>query len=73
MHHVVVPVDPISDPSWRGLKSHISTDGVHKNDDTGPRSRESKEQNSEAVKILKGSAVLKEKVGLLLSFAFIPE
>lgn len=54
VHHVVVPVDPISDPSWRGLKSHISTDGVHKNDDTGPRSRESKEQNSEAVKILKG-------------------
>lgn len=51
VHHVVVPVDPLKDPSWMGLRNHIKTDGVHYNDNI---KKESQEKWSEAVKILKG-------------------
>lgn len=54
VHHVVVNVDPVKDPSWMGLRNHIQTDGVHKKDDVSSRGRESQEKRSEGVKILKG-------------------
>uniref|UniRef100_H2YIC2 ATP-dependent RNA helicase n=1 Tax=Ciona savignyi TaxID=51511 RepID=H2YIC2_CIOSA len=54
VHHVVVPVDPIKDPSWMGLRTHIQTDGVHSKDRVDSRAKETKEKWSEGVKILKG-------------------
>ena len=52
VHHVVVPVDPVMDPSWMGLRRRLKTDGVHFNDDV--TNRESAEKRSEGIKILKG-------------------
>ena len=54
VHHVVVPVNPVTDPSWIGLRKHIKTDGVHAEDSVGSRARDSPEKWSEGVKILKG-------------------
>lgn len=54
VHHVVVNVDPVKDPSWMGLRNHVQTDDVHKRDDVSSRARESAEKRSEGVKILKG-------------------
>nr|CAB3236898.1 ATP-dependent RNA helicase DDX1-like [Phallusia mammillata] len=51
VHHVVVPIDPVSDPSWMGLRKHVNTDGVHKQDYI---KKDSKGKWSEGVKILKG-------------------
>ncbi|CAK8692162.1 unnamed protein product [Clavelina lepadiformis] len=59
VHHVVVPINPINDPSWMGLKHHIKTDGVHQRDDVGSRARETAEKWSEGVKVLKGEYCLK--------------
>ena len=58
MHHVVVPVDPVTDPSWMGLRNHVITDGVHKSDDVRATSRESMEKRSEGIKILKGFIIM---------------
>jgi len=52
VHHVVVPVDPVHDPSWMGLRRKVITDGVHFKDDV--TNRESMEKRSEGIKILKG-------------------
>ncbi|XP_078483340.1 ATP-dependent RNA helicase DDX1 [Ciona intestinalis] len=54
VHHVVVPVDPIRDPSWMGLRNHVPTDAVHKRDNVDSRAKETKEKWSEGIKILKG-------------------
>ncbi|XP_003747414.1 ATP-dependent RNA helicase DDX1 [Galendromus occidentalis] len=54
VHHVAVIVDPSKDNSWRTLRTHIQTDGVHARDNlAGP------EGASEAVKILKGEYCVK--------------
>ncbi|XP_041375117.1 ATP-dependent RNA helicase DDX1-like [Gigantopelta aegis] len=51
VHHVVCLVDPRKDTSWKNLRQHITTDGVHQKDSLDGSSAESV---SEAVKILKG-------------------
>ncbi|CAO1433733.1 unnamed protein product [Diamesa serratosioi] len=53
VHHVVVKVDPQIDDSWKTLRQHIGTDGVHAKDNVRPGNNTS-ETLSEAVKILKG-------------------
>jgi len=58
VHHVVVPVDPQTDPSWMGLRNCIQTDGVHQRDNVGHKARDSPEKWSEAVKTLKGKFIL---------------
>ncbi|XP_066153247.1 ATP-dependent RNA helicase Ddx1 [Euwallacea fornicatus] len=58
VHHVVVQVDPQKDRSWQNLKRHISTDGVHQQDNMRP-SNNNAESLSEAVKLLKGEYVIR--------------
>ncbi|KAH9278967.1 ATP-dependent RNA helicase DDX1 [Echinococcus granulosus] len=62
VHHVVCPVDPHQDTSWRQLMSssthHIQTDGVHMKDRLNPN-YETPELMSEAVKLLKGQYVVR--------------
>ena len=53
VHHVVVKVDPQTDDSWKTIRQHIGTDGVHTKDNVRPGNNTS-ETFSEAVKILKG-------------------
>ncbi|CAH1117276.1 unnamed protein product [Phaedon cochleariae] len=53
VHHVVVKVDPQNDKSWHNLRRHITTDGVHAQDNVRP-GHNSPETLSEAVKLLKG-------------------
>lgn len=53
VHHVVLHVDPQKDTSWKSLKRHVKTDGVHDKDHLNP-TIETPEMMSEAVKILKG-------------------
>lgn len=58
VHHVVVPVDPTKDLSWHSLRQHVTTDGVHYNDNVRPGSN-TPETFSEAVKLLKGEYCLR--------------
>lgn len=53
VHHCVVMVDPQKDSSWKTLRQHVQTDGVHANDNVRPGNN-TPETLSEAVKILKG-------------------
>ncbi|XP_052229582.1 ATP-dependent RNA helicase DDX1-like isoform X2 [Dreissena polymorpha] len=53
VHHCVVIVDPLKDTTWKGLRQHVETDGVHYEDKIQPHGT-SQETYSEAVKILKG-------------------
>ncbi|XP_044735811.1 ATP-dependent RNA helicase Ddx1 isoform X2 [Chrysoperla carnea] len=53
VHHVVCMVDPQTDVSWKNLRRHIQTDGVHSQDDVRPGNNTA-ETLSEAVKMLKG-------------------
>ena len=52
VHHVIVPVDPRSDPGWTSYRAPVSTDGVHAQDRTGPAVN-SPESLSQAVKLMK--------------------
>ncbi|XP_019756222.2 ATP-dependent RNA helicase Ddx1 [Dendroctonus ponderosae] len=58
VHHVVVQVDPQNDRTWQNIRKHITTDGVHHQDNVKPGDN-SPETLSEAVKILKGDYVVK--------------
>ncbi|CAH1996997.1 unnamed protein product [Acanthoscelides obtectus] len=58
VHHVVVMVDSQKDKSWQNLRRHITTDGVHINDDVRPGNN-TPETLSEAVKLLKGEYVIR--------------
>lgn len=58
VHHVVVKVDPQIDRSWQNTRRHITTDGVHQQDNVRPGDN-SPETLSEAVKILKGEYVIR--------------
>lgn len=58
VHHCICLVDPLKDTSWKTLKNHIETDGVHYEDRISPHGT-SQETYSEAVKILKGEYVIK--------------
>lgn len=53
VHHCVVLVDPQKDSSWKNMRQHVQTDGVHVKDNVRPGSN-SPETLSEAVKMLKG-------------------
>lgn len=53
VHHCVVMVDPQLDVSWKNLRQHVQTDGVHANDNVRPGNN-TPETLSEAVKMLKG-------------------
>lgn len=53
VHHVVVNVDPQNDKSWITFRKHITTDGVHAQDNVKP-GLNTPETMSEAVKMLKG-------------------
>ncbi|XP_011500025.1 PREDICTED: ATP-dependent RNA helicase Ddx1 [Ceratosolen solmsi marchali] len=57
VHHVVVIVDPRKDNLWQKLRRHITTDGVHNNDNI--ENGNTAEALSEAVKILKGEYCLR--------------
>ncbi|XP_071958954.1 ATP-dependent RNA helicase DDX1-like [Antedon mediterranea] len=57
VHHVVVKVDPIQDPSWQRHANKCQTDGVHSRDNVQWHSQ-NKETMSEAVKILKPDYLL---------------
>nr|CAI5823478.1 unnamed protein product [Callosobruchus analis] len=58
VHHVVVMVDPQRDKMWQNMRRHITTDGVHSNDDVRPGNN-TPETLSEAVKLLKGEYVIR--------------
>nr|CAH7755595.1 unnamed protein product [Callosobruchus chinensis] len=58
VHHVVVMVDPQRDKMWQNMRRHITTDGVHSNDDVRPGNN-TPETLSEAVKLLKGDYVIR--------------
>lgn len=53
VHHCVVMIDPQVDTSWKNLRQHVPTDGVHQKDNVSPGNYNA-ETLSEAVKILKG-------------------
>lgn len=53
VHHCVVMVDPQKDVSWKNLRMHVQTDGVHNDDNVKPGNN-TPETFSEAVKLLKG-------------------
>lgn len=53
VHHCVVMVDPQKDASWKNMRQHVQTDGVHAKDNVRPGNN-SPETLSEAVKMLKG-------------------
>ena len=53
VHHCVVMVDAQKDVSWKNLRMHVQTDGVHNNDNVKPGNN-TPETFSEAVKLLKG-------------------
>ncbi|ELU11795.1 hypothetical protein CAPTEDRAFT_169026 [Capitella teleta] len=58
VHHVVLQVDPRKDTSWKELKTHLKTDGVHAKDRLN-YGIETAEMMSEAVKILKGEYTIR--------------
>ncbi|CAH1779368.1 unnamed protein product [Owenia fusiformis] len=58
VHHVVVPVDPKQDTSWKSLSHHWATDGVHEKDRLNPN-YETPELLSEAIKKLKGEYLVR--------------
>lgn len=70
VHHVVVKVDPKSDPLWKSLKDYIKTDEVHAKDrlNTGI---ETPEMLSEAVKLLKGEYTIRAIKQLKMDKAII--
>jgi ATP-dependent RNA helicase DDX1 len=53
VHHCVVIVDPQKDSSWKNMRQHVQTDGVHAKDNVRPGNN-TPETLSEAVKMLKG-------------------
>lgn len=53
VHHCVVKVDPQLDTTWKNLRQHVQTDGVHSKDNVRPGNN-TPETLSEAVKMLKG-------------------
>lgn len=53
VHHCVAMVDPQKDASWKNLRQHVQTDGVHAKDNVKPGNN-TPETLSEAVKLLKG-------------------
>lgn len=53
VHHCVVMIDPQRDVSWKNMRQHVETDGVHVNDNIRPGNNTA-ETLSEAVKMLKG-------------------
>lgn len=71
VHHCVCMVDPTLDTSWKTLRQHIATDGVHEKDGLDASSY-TPETLSEAVKMLKGeyllSAIKKHKMDKALLF-----
>lgn len=71
IHHCVCVVDPREDTSWRTIKRHVQTDGVHATDRLNFQS-DSKEMLSEAVKLLKAEycvrAIEKYKMDKALIF-----
>uniref|UniRef100_A0A336MTA5 ATP-dependent RNA helicase n=1 Tax=Culicoides sonorensis TaxID=179676 RepID=A0A336MTA5_CULSO len=58
VHHVVCLVDPQKDTRWHNMRNHITTDGVHAQDNVRPGNN-TPETLSEAVKLLKGEYVVK--------------
>ncbi|CRK88233.1 CLUMA_CG002014, isoform A [Clunio marinus] len=52
VHHCVVMVDPQKDISWKNLRQHVNTDGVHNKDNVRPGNN-NPETLSEAVKMMK--------------------
>lgn len=58
VHHCVVMIDPQNDVSWKNLRQHVPTDGVHAKDNVKPGSN-TPETLSEAVKMLKGEYCLR--------------
>lgn len=58
VHHVVALINPQVDQSWRSLRRHIRTDGVHSNDNIRPDGQTA-ETFSEAVKMLKAEYLVR--------------